>query len=67
MRTRMRGIIRFLNSLGGQVRVNLRGAQALMPQHFLNGPQVRPVIQHMRGKAVPQGMRTDIRIQVRFN
>ena len=63
----MGGIIRFLYAFGGQVGVNLSGAQTLVPQHFLNRPQVRPMIQHVRGKAVPQGMRADVRIQVRLN
>lgn len=32
-----------------------------MPEKLLNLTKVRSPIEHMRGRAMPQGMRTDIR------
>jgi len=39
--------------LGADVCVDLRRRQALMPQHFLDAPQIGPSVQKMRREAVP--------------
>jgi hypothetical protein len=52
----------FLQAFAAHVRVYLGGADARMPEHLLNDPQVRPIIQQMSGKAVAQHMRRDVSI-----
>ena len=42
------------------VRVNLRGGNAGMAEHFLQCPNVRTAGQQMRGKTVPESMRADV-------
>ena len=39
--------------------VNLRGGDAGVAEHFLYLPQIRPAGEHVRGKTMPQRMRTD--------
>lgn len=39
------------------MRVNLRGGDVGMPQHHLNGSQVRPMIQKVRRERMTQHMR----------
>ena len=41
--------------------VNLRGGDAGVAQHFLNLPQIGAAGEHVRGKTMPQGVRTDFR------
>ncbi len=36
-----------------QMGVFLRRGQTRMTQHFLDGPQIGPRIEHMRGKRMP--------------
>ncbi len=51
-RARMRLIVGFLQSFGGEVGVNLRGRQVGVSQQFLHAPQIRAGIQQMGGVAV---------------
>ena len=39
------------------MRIDLRGTDIGMAQKFLYHPQICPIYQHMRGRAVAQGMR----------
>ena len=47
------------------MRVNLRGADVRVAEQFLNHPQIRAVLQQMRGKTVPQHVRRDVALQPR--
>src|SRR5690554_866827 len=40
----------------GELGVNLRCRDIGMSQHFLDRPEVRPVLQQMSGKGMPEGM-----------
>lgn len=42
------------------VRINLRRADARVSEQFLNHPQIRAVLQQMRGKTMPQHVRRDV-------
>ena len=44
----------------GDVRVNLRRADAGVAEQFLDDAQARPMLQQMRRKAVPQHVRRDV-------
>ena len=46
------------------VRVDLRGGDARMAEHLLHLPQVGAAGQQVRGKAVPQRVRTHIRVDL---
>ena len=37
-----------------------------MTQHFLNRPEIRSILEQMRRKAVPQRVRRDLLVDVRF-
>ena len=52
-------VVDLLHPAGGQVRVHLRGAQALVAQQFLHAAEVGTVVEQMRGEAVPQRVRAD--------
>ncbi len=56
-------IVDFLHPLRRQMRVDLRGAQALMAQQFLHAAQIGAVVQQVRGEAVPQRVRADAGIE----
>ncbi len=45
------------------VRVDLRGHQALVPQQFLHAADVGTSVEQVRGKAVSQGVRASALIQ----
>jgi len=47
---RMGRLVDFLESPGGDVRVDLRGREAAVAQEFLDGPQVRPALEHVGGE-----------------
>ena len=49
----------------GDVRVNLRRADARVAEQFLNHPQVRAMLQQMRGETVPQHVRCDVAFHTR--
>ena len=61
----MRCGINFLDFAGRQVRIYLGGRKRLMAEQFLNAAEVFAAIEHMGGKAVPQGMRADCRVEAR--
>ena len=61
----MRLLVRLLQPLGRDVRVNLRRHQMRMPKQFLHAAQIRARIQKMRRITVPQFVRRDGRIQPR--
>ena len=42
-----------------EMRIDLSGADALVSQHLLDGPQVSPSLQQMGSERVPEGVRTD--------
>src|SRR3954463_762941 len=48
---------------GAEVRVDLRRDQAFMPEQFLHAANVGSTVQKMRGKAMPQRMRTGPPVQ----
>lgn len=56
---RVRLIVDLFQSLRGQVRVDLRRAEALMAEQFLDASQVGSVVEQMRGEAVTQCVRAD--------
>jgi hypothetical protein len=56
---RMGGVVGFLQSLGSQVRVDLRGDEVRVAEQFLHAAQVRAGIEQMRGVTVPQFMRRE--------
>ena len=39
-----------------EMRVNFRGCNAFMTQHFLHGPQVRTSFDQVSGKGMTEGM-----------
>jgi hypothetical protein len=52
-RPRMRGVVGFFQTLGGQVRVHLRGHEMRVAQQLLHAAQIRAGIEQMRGVTVP--------------
>lgn len=48
-----------LSALGDQVCVYLRGAEALVDQESLHHTRIGTMIEHVRGKSVPQCMQAD--------
>jgi len=59
----MRSVVRLLQSLGCQMRVNLRRHQMRVAEQLLHAAQIGAGIQQMRGVTVPQFMRSERRIQ----
>ena len=55
---RMGGLIYLFQLLDGVVRVYLRRAEAAVPQNLLYRTDVGTLVEQMRGKSVPQHMRT---------
>ena len=55
---RMGGLIYLFQLLDGVVRVNLRRAEAAVPQNLLYRPDVGALVEHMRRESVPQHVRT---------
>ena len=47
------------------VRVNLRGRNIRVAEHLLDDAQVRAVPEQMRGEAMPQQMRINVRLKPR--
>jgi len=45
---------------GGELRVALRGGEALMAEHLLNGAQVRAFFQHVGAEGVAQSMGMEV-------
>ena len=50
---------------GSDVRINFRRADVGVAEQFLDHPQIRAVLQQMRGKTVAQGVRRDIAADLR--
>lgn len=42
-----------------EVGIDLGSGYAAVAEHYLNKPQVNPMVQQVGGKRVPQGMRTN--------
>ena len=59
----MRLIVHLLHTIGCQVRVHLRRAQALMAKQFLHAAKVGAVIEQVRREAVTQRVGADARIK----
>ena len=49
-------LVVFLKPFVADVSVDLGGGDVGMPEHFLNGSQVRPTTQKMSGKRMPQSI-----------
>src|SRR4051794_7790705 len=60
-RERMAAVVDLEQALDRQVRVALRGRQALMPQKLLDHPQIRPALQHVRRAHVAQRVGMQVR------
>ena len=60
---RMRSVVRLLQSLGCQMRVNLRRHQMRVAEQLLHAAQIGAGIQQMRGVTVPQFVRCERWIQ----
>ena len=41
------------------VGIDLRGLNAFVPEHLLDDPQISSAFQQMRGKGMPERVRTD--------
>jgi hypothetical protein len=50
-------LVQRLQSLARDVRINLGGRDVGVPQQELDDTQIRPVVQEVRRKGVPQRMR----------
>jgi len=57
----MKLVINAAEPLAAHVRVDLRRRDLAMPQHELDGAQIRSPFQKMGGKRMPQDMRADVR------
>ena len=52
-------------SVAGNMRVNLRGADIRVSEQFLDHPQVCSMFQQMRGEAVPEHVRRHVAAHTR--
>src|ERR1700730_9801053 len=57
---RMRLIVDVHHVLDRELRVTLCGGQALMPEQFLDGAQVRSLFQHVRAEGMTECMRMNL-------
>jgi len=55
---RMRQLVHCLELANGDVGVDPRGGNVGMPEDHLDEPDVRAVLQHVRGQRVPEGVAT---------
>ena len=60
----MRLLVGLSHTLGREVRVHLGRRQRLVSQQLLHRPEVRAVVQQVRGEAVPERVRADVRVQL---
>src|SRR5439155_5227315 len=58
----MRLIVNVDQLLDGYLSVLLRGRQAYVPEHLLDGAEVCALGQEVRGERVPQGMRARLEV-----
>ena len=56
---RVGGVVNLLHAGGGDVGVNLGGAEVGVAEQFLDAAEICPVIEQMGGEAVPQFVRAD--------
>ena len=61
LRARMRLIVNLQHVLHRELRVALRGRQALVAEQLLNGAQVGAFFQHVRTESVAQRVRMNVR------
>ena len=66
-RARVMRLVDFLQALLDHMRVNLRCRNISMPQHELDGAQIRSPLQEMRGKAVTEFMRSQPSAQTQLD
>src|SRR6266478_9365750 len=66
-RARVMRLVDFLQALLDHMRVNLRCRNISVPQHELNGAQIRSPFQQMRGKAVTEFMRSQASAQTQLD
>ena len=59
-------VIHSLQILFDELCIDLSGGNIAVTQHFLNRPEIRSVLEQMRRKAVPQRVRRDLLVDVRF-
>lgn len=50
----MSSFVGFSQSASADMRINLRGRKALVSKQFLDTSQIRPTVEQMGRKAVPQ-------------
>lgn len=60
LRPRMGLIVNIHHVLDRELGIALRGREALVPQQFLDGAQVRSFFQHVRAEGVTQSMRMNL-------
>ena len=63
----MRGVVSPFQTLGCDVGINLRRGEMRVAQQFLDAPQIGAGVQQMRGVAVPELVRSEMRIQPGHN
>src|SRR6266478_10052845 len=66
-RPRVMRLVDFLQALLYRMRVNLRCRNISVPQHELDGAQIRSPLQEMRGKAVTEFMRSQPSAQTQLD
>ena len=66
-RPRVMRLVDFLQALLDHMRVNLRRCNLSVPQHELDGAQIGPPLQKMRGKAVTKFMRSQPSAQTQLD
>ena len=59
-------VIDCLEILRDKLRIDLRGGNIAVAEQFLNGAQIRAVLQQVRCEAVAQCVRRDILVDVRL-
>ena len=57
--SRVVGIDDFGEMLTVYMHIDFRGCNGFMAEHLLDGPDIRPVLQEVGGKGVPEGVGAD--------
>ena len=60
MRTRMSLVVDALHLGRRELGVSLRGGEALVPEHLLDGSQIRAFLQHVSAEGVAQRVRMHV-------
>lgn len=63
----MKKVNGFLQIIAVQMNINFCGQDGLMAEHLLNGAQVGPSVNQVRGKRVPESVRTDLLLQIHLS